>query len=340
MLAIGHKMSITPQEALEDETMEQFIKEIEEGDRPKIETFEDIQKLLWKNIPDTIYHYTTPEGLDGILDSNCFWLTDSDFLNDDSEFQYSVDLLDRIIKELLSKDSNNKFLNSINKIFEGKEDGFSLFGGSYAITSFSHDDDILSQFMVYANHCSGYSLGINTTSLLANCHVINEDKNQNFKGSQNGFDFGTEIKPNFEFFHIGKVVYNQIDQEKLIKILLAEGEKKYTFGLGDISLNIELFLDDIKPYLLLMKNPVFSAEEEFRIICWMTVSLKLNNRVVNNIPIPYLKLASNHDEVMPIKSITVGSKIDYPLAKLSFNKFEIYNKLNKTEINKSKLPIR
>ncbi len=333
-------MSITPQEAEEEAALEQFVKEIEVGKRPKLDTIDDIKNLLWKSFPRMVYHYTTPEGLNGILKSQSFWLTDSDFLNDKSEFLYSVEMLSLVINKLLAKDPNNDFFKNIIKRIKEIEEGFSIFGESFVITSFSAEYDFLSQFMQYANNCSGYCLGIDTNLLIENCHIFNIDNIEKFKGSRNGFDFGTEIKPNFEYFHIGKVIYNSTNQEKIINILLKEGEKKYTFGLGDISVNIEMFLDDIKPYLLLMKDSIFESENEYRIICWMEDSLKLNNRVVNNIPIPYLELAPNDDELLPIKSITVGSKIDYSLAKLSFTKFDIFHKLPDIQIFQSKLPIR
>ena len=33
-----------------------------------------------------LYHYTKSKGVNGILHSNCFWATKSDFLNDPKEF--------------------------------------------------------------------------------------------------------------------------------------------------------------------------------------------------------------------------------------------------------------
>ena len=41
-----------------------------------------------------IYHYTSVEGVLGILDKSEFWVTKSDFLNDISEINYTFDLFE------------------------------------------------------------------------------------------------------------------------------------------------------------------------------------------------------------------------------------------------------
>src|ERR1035438_5726396 len=38
--------------------------------------------------PDTLYHYTTPEGLLGIIESSALFLSDARFVNDRSELSY------------------------------------------------------------------------------------------------------------------------------------------------------------------------------------------------------------------------------------------------------------
>lgn len=48
----------------------------------KNETAEDENKI--------IYQYTTWNGLKGIIESECLWLTDYQFLNDISEVNYAV----------------------------------------------------------------------------------------------------------------------------------------------------------------------------------------------------------------------------------------------------------
>ena len=35
-----------------------------------------------------LYHYTKSNGINGIINHNCFWATKSDFLNDPNEFSH------------------------------------------------------------------------------------------------------------------------------------------------------------------------------------------------------------------------------------------------------------
>lgn len=57
---------------------------------------------LYNNLPEAIYHYTSPSGLRGIISSNSIWFTHYKFLNDRSEKVYTF-LLYR--KLLLSEQS-------------------------------------------------------------------------------------------------------------------------------------------------------------------------------------------------------------------------------------------
>ena len=45
-------------------------------------------KLKHVKEASTLYHYTKCNGVNGILENNCFWATKSDFLNDPKEFSY------------------------------------------------------------------------------------------------------------------------------------------------------------------------------------------------------------------------------------------------------------
>ena len=49
------------------------------------------------------FHYTSLEGLKGILDTKEFWATEYHYLNDMEEFEYVDDLLREMLKEELEK---------------------------------------------------------------------------------------------------------------------------------------------------------------------------------------------------------------------------------------------
>ena len=62
---------------------------------PDIDEFaEGLLSQFWKShrsdAPEHVYHYTSAEGLYGILQSNAVWAADCRFLNDTSESQVGV----------------------------------------------------------------------------------------------------------------------------------------------------------------------------------------------------------------------------------------------------------
>jgi hypothetical protein len=52
-----------------------------------------------RSVPKFIYHYTTPHGFLGILESKSIWATHIRHLNDRSETGYSGALLDKTLSE-------------------------------------------------------------------------------------------------------------------------------------------------------------------------------------------------------------------------------------------------
>ena len=60
----------------------------------------------WIHVPicqkgDKLYHYTTAEGIRGIVENREFVATKSDFLNDKMEFQYAVEVMERLIERYI-----------------------------------------------------------------------------------------------------------------------------------------------------------------------------------------------------------------------------------------------
>src|ERR1035441_9565471 len=66
----------------------------------------------WRvDVPAVLYHYTTAEGLLGILNEQAFWATDCEFLNDSSEMRYGLQLFTHKLREYAT-DRKSTRLNS------------------------------------------------------------------------------------------------------------------------------------------------------------------------------------------------------------------------------------
>ena len=74
------------------------------GKRVKLENARYMDE--WIRVPlcgtgDKLYHYTTAEGARGIVQDKKFMATKSDFLNDKLEFQYALEVMEKLVQTYL-----------------------------------------------------------------------------------------------------------------------------------------------------------------------------------------------------------------------------------------------
>lgn len=116
---------------------------------------------LSKPNQSTIYHYTSLEGFKGIIESQDFWLTDSDFLNDSTEIEHGIDLARQVFKSF-----SEQTLSPIADILEG----LTIKGNNprprINIACFSSARDNLSQWRAYSGSAVGVSLGFSQREFL------------------------------------------------------------------------------------------------------------------------------------------------------------------------------
>lgn len=108
--------------------------------------------------PGTLYHYTSADGMVGILKSRSLWMTDIRYLNDLSELQYGKDILTaRIDSKLANNDigaNGKEFLNRCRRSVGSSAPGEGTFS-----TSFCQDGNLLSQWRAYRGRGGGYAIG-------------------------------------------------------------------------------------------------------------------------------------------------------------------------------------
>lgn len=105
-------------------------------------------------VPKHLYHYTSGEGLHGILRSSALWGSNFAFMNDRSEFQYAI----RVARARLTEASRLKpdpgWLRSFDvaqKLLDApKNDAY--------LTCFCEDADLLSQWRGYGSQDSRYCI--------------------------------------------------------------------------------------------------------------------------------------------------------------------------------------
>lgn len=260
-----------------------------------------LDKPYYNEIPLTFYHYTSCEGLKGILESKSLWATKIHYLNDSEEYVLALEIASKTLCQLnhLNKDADlKKLLSEMERHLERIETP------NIFVLSFSPKKDQLSQWRGYCPS-GGYSIGFSADTLL---HCA---------GSQN--------------FNLFPCLYDTNEQEKLIMqiiqdhINLFKTQKQNTRKhdseslIEPISESFSVTLYNIAP---IIKNSAFSEEEEWRIFSRPINKNNKNNkninfRVKNNLLIPYFNFSlRDAQEQFTVTRIVVGPM---PYQELAFN---------------------
>lgn len=115
-----------------------------------------LQKLLATPVPDTLYHYTSVEGLDGIASSRTIWASAARYMNDAKEFTLAVDIARRHVAKRESEESDRNRARLFRYLHDQLERVESL---EVCIFSLSREGDLLSQWRAYCPPNGGYSIG-------------------------------------------------------------------------------------------------------------------------------------------------------------------------------------
>ena len=104
----------------------------------------------WIHVPlckngEKLYHYTTAEGVRGIVENREFMATKSDFLNDKLEFQYAIEVMEQMTEKYIVNTSlRERFFSRLQKeIYElgiinlGCDDTCHENGLSFYVVAFS-----------------------------------------------------------------------------------------------------------------------------------------------------------------------------------------------------------
>lgn len=283
-----------------------------------------------QTLPETLFHYTTQDSLQGIIESSTFYFSAMHMLNDASEVSYMWNLLQEQ-KELLIKETEEgyayrEFVEGFYRYAENEELCKEIFVNHNMLdflnvysVSFSVNGDSLHQWQGYTK-----SDGIG-------CNISFSEKELRESFSEKVKDLARD-NPEFisvlerrnkkiedycpSFFH-GSMIYEKKDQVNAIKRLFVEFWKCYqgeenrkVFEIGqkngimrDLDYDSFIYLHLFQGLMILMvfiKNPAFSPEEEYRIALFDYADvhgekqfpklLKVEHRSKNGSVIPFVKI--------------------------------------------------
>lgn len=259
------------------------------------------------------FHYTSPQGLMGILKTRTLFFTDSQFLNDFREKVNINEELDGFWRRR-SRYYNKAFLNLLKRIrvTQHEDNGFSYIDNNsdmlcrYFVLSLSLDGDNLSMWKYYAktDNYNGYCLGIFDTAFIdewidrTTGTAVIADRVKYYPEEKQGiiFDIVERLYSIWKSYELSDSLNNKIIKE-------------YTSW--------------ISVEALFFKDQCFEDERETRYVA-VVPKCKLKRlhyeykgaqykmydfRIVNGILVPYIKMPFNdwnQDECWAINSIRVG----------------------------------
>ena len=241
-----------------------------------------------KMIPDILYHYTTADGLIGIVNNRELWFSRYDCLNDAGQGKYILEVYKKTI-ELLEDVYDSTFLNEIKDI---KPDYHQYFRMDNSPVTRTEDSE------------SYYALSVNTTPYLC-CFSMENDslpmwnyysKNGRYEGYNIGFQKAA-IQDAMKNTTIGCCIYDEKDQIEILKKCIEEAYINHMKNGHSMDEIRNRYAGVLATWGLQFKHPMFMHEKEVRVVYLRPdedkhiaeKNEKLSYRQMQGIIIPYLK---------------------------------------------------
>jgi len=271
--------------------------------------------------PEELFHYTTQDGLLGILKDDSLWVSSVIHLNDSSEYLLALELAKQELNDRKNKTDGEEekidcLLNNIKTIQNS----------SVMVASFTKKRDCLSQWNFYGKFNGGYSIGFNTN------HLIQEANKQGYAIDKCFYE------PNEQKQIIAKLINESLMEDfNIISEYVPENKPRTIVILatgGDFWKRL-LYLAPI------IKNKAFNEEEEWRLIsCMIKSSSGLCFRTGKSFLIPYYKFSLGPKKSY-LSSITIGPTPNPDLARLSIERLLTkYEVKQNVKIFNTEIPFR
>lgn len=288
---------------------------------------------------DILYHYTSAEGLQGILGGE-FWITESHFLNDITEFHIATDVFAEIIESNLNDETTKERIKrAVSKSLElftsdDIQDDKNIGYDGYYVISFCLDKDSILMWSEYSDFC-GYCIEFDFNKLI--------------------HSFSNSI----QITH-GKVVYEHEEQVSMMQEIIendffqSHSLFPYVNSWKDFSSindhQLEHFSLHIATvvhlYNMFFKKECFSGENEYRFVfsCNHNKEIREDSkkeeqyfRIKDNVLIPFVK--KRLSSLDSFNSILIGPKNNSDIAEKGVKHFLRYHKI-KAKVEKSEMPLR
>ncbi|MBU3188729.1 DUF2971 domain-containing protein [Clostridium bowmanii] len=285
-----------------------------------------------------LYHYTDAAGLLGILQNELFWVSKSNFLNDFSEISYIDTVIKIICKDMFTDEYEliaGMILEEVHFLNFGKS--MNVKEQNYYILSLTENPDSLALWSTYSN-CFGYNIGLDGSDLA-----------QIMSNLQNETPLGIHGKVIYDKAIQCQIVRDEINITKIPLLYNKYLKSKNTELIKELKDEISLMSVALGAYGLFFKDPLFSQEQEYRIVFFHLVneglSTKLNHEIKfrdrNGIIIPYIEVPMTNDKgYLPVRELMVGPKNNLDIAEHGIDFLLYWLKKKDVTIRRSGIPLR
>ncbi len=283
---------------------------------------------VFDDTPNVLYHYTSGEGLLGIIKNKEIWATNVRYMNDISELEYGCKIIKDSIIKFKERNQSEHILNVVLDYFLNEEISDFEREWDVYIACFCKNGDKLSQWRGYGGNGDGFSIGIHRSSFrLAS------------------------------WFSLIKVIYTEEEQEaRVFKILndyccaINIFIKKYPTLDKNYLINYceEKITNELLNLAFTFKNKVFDEEEEWRIIKfndrnWGIINVEFRTNKGEIIPFTKIRFdnsASDSVNLNTIKQIYIGPTLEPLKTKITTEMLLRKYGFNQTGVKSSEIPYR
>jgi hypothetical protein len=248
-----------------------------------------------EDLPDFLHHYTSGQGLLGILNSGEMHCTNVLYMNDSSEMDYGRELVLQILDER-KRGVSPPVLQAMDRIPRMLEQP----DFQYFVTCFCEKSDLLSQWRAYGAQAAGYSIGFSVEDLKT-------------------------VLP--EYSELLRVVYEPAIQEELVrhslKQFLAIAETCVESYPDHMRLEdaltrwVNVVSNSLGRLIARMKSDVFAEEHEWRavIIRFSFDTKPVQFRLApSGIVVPYFPWRFRKQGIKPVRTLRHGPTVNPSLA--------------------------
>jgi Protein of unknown function (DUF2971) len=251
-----------------------------------------------------LYHYTSLDGLVGIVRSRSMWASSIRHLNDSSEFRYALDLVQSeiLVMPKGASGSYGRMLDEYRAAFSGMGEG------TVYVSSFSTEGDLLSQWRAYGTPGSTVAVGFRSGALQSAALAS-----------------GYRLLP---------CTYKRAAQVASLKRRFSAAQ------LQKLENGPFVFAADVLNLAPALKHPSFAEESEWRLISSVPASGTLCFRPSGALLVPYRVVPLVVDGGLPICEIVLGPNAHSAENVFAIRLLLAENGLSTCEVRVSDAPFR